>query len=82
MSSPNTGPNTKPPCAPRRIILLKDDKDSEPELVLAEYSGTAVSGTRLHQELIRLALAHKERLLAAEWHGPLGWSRFLWYRRD
>jgi hypothetical protein len=69
------------PRAPRRIVLLKGDDSSEAESVLAEYAGEQVSGTRLHDDLRKLAAEHPGRRLAAEWQGPLGWKRFLWLGR-
>jgi hypothetical protein len=66
---------------PRRIVLLCDGEGSEVEAVLAEFRGGEVSGRRLHAELPRLAALHPARWLAAEWLGPLGWTRFLWCRR-
>jgi hypothetical protein len=49
--------------------------------VLAEYQGAEVSGNRLHADIQRLAEEHAGRYVAAEWLGPLGWTRFLWRRR-
>jgi hypothetical protein len=67
--------------APRRLVLLRAGEDSEVEQVLAEQAGAEVSGARLHAELARLACEHPGRCVAAEWRGPLGWTRFLWCRR-
>ncbi len=69
------------PRAPRRLVLLQGDDHSEPAEVLREYQGAEVSGTRLNQELQQLAAAHPGRTVAAEWLGPLGWTRFLWCRK-
>jgi hypothetical protein len=66
---------------PRRLVLLAGAEDSEAEKVLAEYRGAEVTGKRLHAELQRHAEEHPGRLVAAEWAGPLGWTRFLWCRR-
>jgi hypothetical protein len=67
--------------APRRIVLLEGDADDGPvAAVLKEYSGAEVSGTKLHSELPKQAAAHPGRVVAAEWHGPLGWTRFAWCR--
>jgi hypothetical protein len=63
---------------PRRIVLLREGDSSEVERTLAEYRGPDVSGKVLHAELQRLAKEHPGRTLAAEWLGPLGWTRFLW----
>jgi hypothetical protein len=67
--------------APRRLVLLREGTESAVEQVLAEYSGAEVSGKRLHADLQRLAGAHPGRYIAAEWHGDLGWTRFLWCRK-
>ena len=66
------------PRAPRRIVLLTGDDHGEIEQVLLDYSAEPVSGTKLHSDLKRLADEHPGRRLAAEWLGPLGWTRFLW----
>jgi hypothetical protein len=66
---------------PRRVVLLAADEASEPERVLAEFAGAEVSGAKLHAEVRRLAGEHPGRLVAAEWLGPLGWTRFLWCRK-
>jgi hypothetical protein len=66
---------------PRRIVLLHDGEDSEPDRVLQEYHGSEVSGNRLHADVQRFAAEHRGRYVAAEWLGPLGWTRFLWCRR-
>jgi hypothetical protein len=62
--------------------LLRSGEDSEVEEVLGQYQGAEVSGKRLHEDLQRLAAEHPGRCVAAEWLGPLGWTRFLWCRRD
>ena len=77
----SSGHNSSPRC-PRRILLLRDGEHSEPEQILQEYHGTEVSGKRLHAEVQRLADEHRGRYVAAEWLGPLGWTRFLWCRRN
>jgi hypothetical protein len=69
------------PRAPRRLVLLADGEDSGVTAVLAEYRGAEVSGKRLHADLQRLAAEHAGRYVAAEWLGPLGWTRFLWCRK-
>jgi hypothetical protein len=69
------------PRCPRRIVLLREGEDSESERVLLEYQGSEVSGKRLHADVQRLADEYRGRLVAAEWLGPLGWTRFLWCRR-
>jgi hypothetical protein len=40
-----------------------------------------VSGNRLHDDLQQFAARHRGRQVAAEWLGPLGWTRFLWCRK-
>jgi hypothetical protein len=67
--------------APRRIVLLTGDERSDISQVLAEYRGADVSGRRLHEDLQQLAERHHGQVVAAEWQGPLGWTRFLWCRR-
>ncbi len=69
------------PRCPRRIVLLRDGEQSESERVLQEYHGSEVSGKRLHADVQRFAGEHRGRYVAAEWLGPLGWTRFLWCRR-
>jgi hypothetical protein len=66
---------------PRRIVLLQDEEKSAVEQVLVEYRGAEISGKRLHADLQKLAREHAGRLVAAEWLGPLGWTRFLWCRK-
>jgi hypothetical protein len=69
------------PC-PRRIILLRGDEQSEQEAVLAELIGAEPRGKDVHDEIQRHAERHRGRCIAAEWHGTLGWTRFLWCRRE
>lgn len=88
-AGPPQRPGTRPapaaspgaPRAPRRLVLLKDSEAGEVEAVLAEYHGADVSGNRLHAELQQFASRHGGRHVAAEWLGPLGWTRFLWCRK-
>jgi len=74
-------PASSSPRCPRRVVLLRGDEDGEVEQVLLEYQGNEVSGKRLHADVQRLAGEHQGRFVAAEWLGPLGWTRFLWCRR-
>ena len=67
--------------APRRLVLLASDEQSAVTEVLAEFTPPAVRGSKVHAELQRLAAEHPGKLVAAEWLGPLGWTRFLWCRR-
>ena len=67
--------------APRRIVLLSAAEHSEIETVLREYAPPEPTGTRLHTDLQELATEHVGVMLAAEWLGPLGWTRFLWCKR-
>jgi hypothetical protein len=67
--------------APRRIVLLIADNDSDVAKVLKEYASDEVSGNRLHEDIQTLAGEHRGRTVAAEWLGPLGWTRFLWCSR-
>lgn len=73
--------NPSPRC-PRRVVLLRDGEDSEVDRVLQEYHCAEVSGNRLHADVQRLAEERRGRCVAAEWLGPLGWTRFLWCRRE
>jgi hypothetical protein len=62
-------------------VLLRTDENSEVVQVLAEYAGAEVSGKRLHADLQHFAAEHTGQMIAAEWRGMLGWTRFLWCRR-
>jgi hypothetical protein len=66
--------------APRRIVLLAGDEQSDVEQVLREYAGPEISGARLHTDLQTFARQHPGRVVAGEWLGKLGWARFLWCR--
>ncbi len=81
VSSSNNGSavNSSTRC-PRRVVLLCDGEDSEVNRVLLEYHGAEISGKRLHSDVHRLADEHRGCYVAAEWLGPLGWTRFLWCR--
>jgi hypothetical protein len=85
LQPPGNGTPAKPTSdtarCPRRLVLLQADEASEVQQVLAEYSGSQVSGLRLHAELQRLAAEHRGACVAAEWLGVLGWTRFLWCRK-
>jgi len=63
------------------VVLLSADEKSAASEILLEMQGEDVSGKRLHAEVQRLASAHPGVLVAAEWLGPLGWTRFLWCRK-
>lgn len=76
-----SGTSSASPRCPRRVVLLRDGEDSPTEQVLLEYQGAEVSGKRLHADVQRLAGEHRGRCIAAEWLGPLGWTRFLWCQR-
>jgi hypothetical protein len=67
--------------APRRVVLLAGDENSEVAEVLSEYTGNEASGVKVHGDLARFAAAHPGKVVAAEWLGPLGWTRFLWGRK-
>jgi hypothetical protein len=67
--------------APRRIVLLSAAEHSDIEKVLREYVPPEPTGTRLHSDLQELATEHVGGMVAAEWFGPLGWTRFLWCKR-
>jgi hypothetical protein len=79
--SGNNGSVNSSRLCPRRVVLLCDGEASESKGVLQEYRGAEVSGKRLHADVQRLASQHRGRYVAAEWLGPLGWTRFLWCRR-
>jgi hypothetical protein len=74
-------PSSSTPRAPRRLVLLRGDEDSEVAEVLAEYHGADISGKRLHADLQRQAAEHPGHCIAAEWLDKLGWTRFLWCRK-
>ena len=79
MNPPEKQPQTR---APRRIVLLAGSENhSDIEKVLTEYTPPEPTGTRLHSDLQERAAEHAGKLVAAEWFGPLGWTRFLWCRR-
>jgi hypothetical protein len=80
-SSARPAASSTPRC-PRRLVLLASGEDSAIAEVLAEYKGADVSGKRLHADLQRLATQHAGRCIAAEWLGSLGWTRFLWCKKD
>jgi hypothetical protein len=64
------------------LVLLADGEDSAVAEVLAEYPpGTDGVGARVHGDIQRYADEHRGRQVAAEWLGPLGWTRFLWCRK-
>jgi hypothetical protein len=81
MSQATRSSGGSPARAPRRLVLLQEGENSDMERVLQEYTGSAISGTQLHEDLQRLAAEHPGRCIAAEWLGPLGWTRFLWCRK-
>jgi hypothetical protein len=66
---------------PRRVVLLAGGEQDAVAEVLLELHGEEVSGKRLHAEVQRLAGQHAGRTVAAEWLGPLGWTRFLWCKK-
>ena len=66
---------------PRRIVLLTGDEQSAVGEVLVELRGDDVTGKRLHAEIQKQAAAHPGRVVAAEWLGNLGWTRFLWCKK-
>ena len=57
------------------------DGQSDVAEVCAEYRGADATGTRVHEDLQKYAADHPGRFVAAEWEGPLGWTRFLWCRK-
>ena len=67
--------------SPRRIVMLVEGENSDIETVLKEYAPPEPTGTRLHGDLQELAAENTGKMVAAEWHGPLGWTRFLWCKR-
>jgi hypothetical protein len=81
LPSNGTASSSSPRC-PRRVVLLESGEESAVAEVLAEYKGADVSGKRLHTDVQRLAIQHAGCCVAAEWLGPLGWTRFLWCRKE
>ncbi len=71
----------KSPRAPRRIVLLVGDKNSEICEVLREYHGDEISGNKVHADIQTFAAKYPGRTVAAEWLSKLGWTRFLWCNR-
>jgi hypothetical protein len=67
---------------PRRLILLCEGEQSPAEAVLVEYHGKDIVGSRLHADLQRCAEEYPGRVVAAEWEGPLGWTRFMWCMKE
>jgi hypothetical protein len=66
---------------PRRLVLLAGDEGSAVERVLAEYPGAEGRGKVVHADIEKVAVRHPGRCVAAEWLGPLGWTRFLSCRK-
>jgi hypothetical protein len=62
-------------------VLLQGDEESDVAKVLIEYADTQGSGTCVHADVQRHAAEHRGKYVAAEWLGPLGWTRFLWCRK-
>ena len=78
----NGGASGKPTArVPRRLVLLRDGEHGEVERVLGEYTGAEADGTGIHTDVQRFAAEHPGKHVAAEWLGPLGWTRFLWCRK-
>ena len=82
--SVNNGPVNGVPArasarVPRRLVLLAGDDGGPVEKVLAEVPGD--EARKVHEDIQRLAAQHPGRVVAAEWLGPLGWTRFLWCRK-
>lgn len=63
---------------PRRLVLLKAGEQSAVERVLVEYSGKEGRGKDAHAAIENVAAQHPGKVVAAEWLGPRGWTRFLW----
>lgn len=61
---------------PRRIVRLAGDDESEVEEVLAEFTEQQVVGSKMHAELQRFAHLMKDRTVALEWQGNMGWVRY------
>jgi hypothetical protein len=79
---PARSASSSTPRSPRRLVLLEDGEGSAVAEVLAEYKGADVSGKRLHADLQSEAARRPGRCVAAEWLGPLGWTRFLWCKKE
>jgi hypothetical protein len=69
---------TTPPTgrAPRRLVLLSGAADSAVERILAEFPGE--DARKAHQQIQQAAAEHPGKVVAVEWLGPFGWTRFLW----
>ncbi len=62
--------------APRRIVLLAlgSPPHAPPERILRE----SVPADRVREVLREESGRHPGRMVAAEWLGTLGWTRWLW----
>ena len=80
-SNPGSEPAAASDRRPRRLVLLGAGEDSEVRQVLIEFPAGGIKGSHLHAELQRFAAEHPGIVVAAEWQGTLGWTRFLWCRR-
>jgi hypothetical protein len=74
-------PNSPQDRAPRRLVLLTGDEQSEAAQVVAEYSGTGIGATKIHADLLRAAEEHPGQFAAVEWMSSIGWRRYLWCKR-
>jgi hypothetical protein len=69
------------PTCPRRLVLLKGGEHSAVERVLTEFTGAEGRGKDAHAAIETVAAQHAGKVVAAEWLGPRGWTRFLWCRK-
>ncbi len=82
LSKPGGKRETDSDRRPRRLVLLNGTADCEVRQVLAEYPAGGIKGSQVHAEVRRLAGENPGVFVAAEWLAPLGWTRFLWCRRE
>jgi hypothetical protein len=66
----------------RLVLLTTADEQSAVRRVLVEYPAGGVKGSELHAALKRVAREHPGSMIAAEWLGSVGWTRFLWCRNS
>ena len=61
------------------LAALLDRPAGEPR-AYALFAHCFTCGKDVHAEIERVAAQHPGKYVAVEWHGPLGWTRFLWCR--
>ncbi len=66
-------------CARRLVLRSAKERESPAETILVEYHGKDIVGSRVHADSATLRYEeYPGRVVAAEWQGSLGWTRFLW----